>query len=1015
MIRNTLVAAMMLAFCGSAGAAGLGRINVISTLGQPLRAEVELNASPDELDNMVARMASPEAYKRANIEYLGTMSGVKMSIERRGSGAIVKIVSDKPFGEPFVDLLIDLNWAGGRLQREYTFLLDPADISGAKPVVAAAQPVSRPLESRVESRPQESKPQPAAAVVVAPSKPDVAPVPAPIERGKPSVQAERGDYTVQRGDNLSKIAAELNSGEVTQEQMIAALYRANSDAFIGGNINRLRAGRILNVPQAGEVAQINKGEARQIILKASNFEEYRQTVASAAVAAPAKDVAAGQGASGKIAPKVEERVAATQQTKDKVKVTSAEAGKAGAATDAAAKARIRSLQDEISSREKALKEANSRVAQLEANIKEQQKLIDMKNKGLADAQTAAKAAEARAQKAESDKSSAVMTKAEKAKAEKERLAKEKADKAEQAKFEKERVEKEKLEKKRLEQEKIAAEKVAADRAKADQLAADKAAADKLIADKAAADKAEADKAAAMAASQSTDVMSAPVAEASPVVEQSPAMAPVAEASAVVVEAPKPVAVAPDPVEEEGLFSNIWAALLGLGVVGLGVGYVVVKQRRKQAAAGSGNTQMTESSTTSPNSVFGNAGGQTVDTGGTSLLHTDFSQSGMSAIDSDEGVDPVAEADVYMAYGRDAQAEEILLDALKSDPSRTAVYVKLLEIYAQRRSLKQFENIATDLYTQTGGAGDDWSKAAVIGIKLDPNNPLYKSSVSGAQKPFEEVVSASAVELPEESAPAVSFGTNNISQVRATWTVPGEIGQFTNDAGSVPVLPEAAPVVAAMPEALNLDFNLDLDAPSTEDQPTQIETREDDLLSTMDEAVATQPSIVEDGAPLEFDIGLDDEIESITTAGVDAPQRMSSVDTEFDIGIETDGGRDVLSEVDLEKTNFEGSLLDFDFELGDEAEKPALDLSSVNLRTTGTAEPVTTIVRPPVPAAAKPAAVEPIQDNIDVNDEVSTKLELAKAYEEMGDMEGARELLEEVISDGADFQKDQAKTMLGRIG
>lgn len=1008
MIRNTLVAAMMLAFCGSAGAAGLGRINVISTLGQPLRAEVELTASPDELDNMVARMASPEAYKRANIEYLGVMSGVRMSIERRGSGAVVKIVSDKPFGEPFVDLLIDLNWAGGRLQREYTFLLDPSEVSGVKPVVAAAQPVSRPLESRVESRPQELKPQPFPPVAAAPSKSEAASAPAPIEREKPQpkAQAAQGDYTVQRGDNLSKIAAELSSGEVTQEQMVAALYRANSDAFVGGNINRLRAGRILNVPQADEVNQIKQGEARQIILKASNFEQYRQTVASAAVAAPAKDVAAGKGASGKIAPKVEERVASTQQVKDKVKVSSAEAGKTGAATDGASKARIQSLQDEIASREKALKEANSRVAQLEANIKEQQKLIDMKNKGLADAQAAAKTAEARAQKAEKEKSSTEMTKAEKAKAEKERLEKEKADKAEQVKLEKERVEKEKLEKKRLEQEKLAADQAAADQAKVDKIAADK-----LL-----ADKAEADKAAALAASKPAEVISAPLAEASsPVVEQSPVAAPVVEASPV-VEAPKPVAVAPAPVEEESFFSSIWVALLGLSAAVLGVGYVVVKQRRKQAAAGSGNTQMTESSTTSPNSVFGNAGGQTVDTGGTSLLHTDFSQSGMSAIDSDEGVDPVAEADVYMAYGRDAQAEEILLDALKTDPSRTAVYVKLLEIYAQRRSLKQFENIATDLYTQTGGAGDDWSRAAAIGIKLDPNNPLYKSSVLGAQKPLEDVAPVVAeVELPEESAPAVSFGTNNISQVRATWTVPGEIGQFTTDSGAMPVLPEAAPV-AALPEALNLDFNLDLDAPSIEDQPTQIETREEDLLSTMDNAVATQPSLVEDGAPLEFDIGLDDEIESIATAGVEAPQRIPSAETEFDIGIETDGGRDILSEVDLEKTNFEGSLLDFDFELGDEAEKPALDLSSVNLRTTGTAEPVTAVVRPAVaPSAAKPAVSEPIQDNIDVNDEVSTKLELAKAYEEMGDMEGARELLEEVISDGADFQKDQAKTMLGRIG
>ncbi|MDP5239799.1 FimV/HubP family polar landmark protein [Uliginosibacterium sp. 31-16] len=962
MLRTTLVAAMMLAFCGSAGAAGLGRINVLSTLGQPLRAEVELTAATDELDNMVARMASPEAYKRANIEYLGVMSGVKMSIERRGGGAVVKIVSDKPFGEPFVDLLIDLNWAGGRLLREYTFLLDPAEVSGPRPVAAATQPVSRPIESRLESKPV-SPSAPATA-----SKPESAPVSAPAERERPQ-QAAAGDYTVQRGDNLSKIASELNSGEVTQEQMVAALYRANSDAFVGGNINRLRAGRILKVPEAGEVVQIPKSEARRIILKASNFEQYRQTVASAAAEAPAKEASAGQTASGKIAPKVEDKIAPAQQSRDKVKVTAAETGKSGApaATDAASKARMQALQDDIASREKALKEANSRVSDLEKNVKELQKLIDLKNKGLADAQAAAKAAESRADKAEKDKAGAALSKAEKAKAEKEQL-------------EKDRLEKERLEQERLEQEKAAAAAKAAE--------------------------------AAAAAASSPVETQVPVTEASPVAEQSPVTAPVAEASAV-IEPPKPVvAPPPPPVEEEGLFSNIWA-LLGLGVVAAGVGYVVVKQRRKQAAAGTGNTQMTESSTVSPNSVFGNAGGQTVDTGGTSLLHTDFSQSGMSAIDADEGVDPVAEADVYMAYGRDAQAEEILLDALKNDPSRTAVYVKLLEIYSQRRALKQFENIATDLYTQTGGVGDDWSKAAALGMKLDPNNPLYKSARAGEESaPVIAVPVEAPAAVPEipvvQEAPAVSFGTNNISQVRSTWTVPGEINQFTSGEGAVPVLVESAPApVTPVPEALNLDFNLDLDTPSIEDQPTQIESREeDDLLASMEEAVATQPG--GDGAPLEFDIGLDDDVASVTTAGVDTPQRVHSAESDFDIGIEADGGHDALSEVDLEKTNFEGSLLDFDFELGDEAEKPALDLSNVNLRTVGSVEPVTAVVRAPV-------AAEPIQDNIDVNDEVSTKLELAKAYEEMGDMEGARELLEEVISDGADFQKEQAKTMLGRIG
>jgi pilus assembly protein FimV len=112
------------------------------------------------------------------------------------------------------------------------------------------------------------------------------------------------------------------------------------------------------------------------------------------------------------------------------------------------------------------------------------------------------------------------------------------------------------------------------------------------------------------------------------------------------------------------------------------------------------------------------------------MATDFSQASISAIDAEEGVDPVAEADVYMAYGRDAQAEEILLDALKTDPTRTAIHVKLLEIYAGRKNNKQFETLASDLYAQTGGVGGDWEKAAAMGLKLDPANPLYGGAAGG---------------------------------------------------------------------------------------------------------------------------------------------------------------------------------------------------------------------------------------------------------------------------------------------
>jgi pilus assembly protein FimV len=941
MLRSSLVAALMLAFSGIASAAGLGRINVYSALGQPLRAEVEIAATPEDLETMVAKIATPEAFRRANIEYVGALSGVKMTIEKRaGNNAVVRVTSDRPFSEPFVDMLIELNWAGGRLLREYTFLLDPADTVGSKPIASVAEPAAR----MIPDGPRETVRTPTAF------RPVVIPAPR---------AADDGSYAVRSGDTLNKIATDLKPVEVTQDQMVAALYRANSSAFIGGNINRLRAGRILRVPGSEDAKQIAPGEARRIIIRASNFDQYRQNVAAAAATSQAKESTAGQAASGKIAPKIEEPAVTAQPNKDRVKVTPTQKTADAGGAEAGSQARVQALQDELASRDKSLKEANSRVADLEKNVQELQKLIELKNQGLADAQKQAATADAVAKEAKSH---------------------------------------------------------------ADELAKAKASEPVPLPVAAVSPPVPAESVVAPAASVPEQSKLTPVEVSSPVAQSTPQ-------PAQSVAAPAPAA------EDEGFLGNP-LAWLGIALAALGTAYVVIKQRRRSQVVAT--TQLSEVSTTSPNSVFGSAGGQTVDTGGTSLLHTDFSQSGLSAIDADEGVDPVAEADVYMAYGRDAQAEEILLDALKNDPTRSAIYLKLLEIYAQRRSVKQFENIASDLYAQTGGEGEDWAKAAALGARIDPENPLYRQSGSkDAESPKQEhlgVAAAAAAiapavtaaeslpELPAE-APAVSFGTNNASQMRSTWTVPGEISQFI--AGETAENAQK-PIETSAPESssdgLNLDFNLDLELSDNEEQPTEVEqrevlvppsaqTQENTPIEPVVAHAAPIEESIESSLPLEFDLGLDDIAHSPS-----APAPSSGVDRAASFGVPEDrdldleiepAASDSLAVVDLEKTNFEGNLLDFDFELGEEPPKPALDLSDLNLKATSiTGEPL---------ESPSLEAEEPIQDNIDVDDEISTKLELARAYEEMGDMEGARELLEEVIADGSNSQQDAARAILARVG
>ncbi|MDR0996514.1 MAG: pilus assembly protein, partial [Zoogloeaceae bacterium] len=136
----------------AADAAGLGRITVYSALGQPLRAEVQLSASADELAGMSARLASPDAFRQANVDYVSTLSQLRFEVEKRASGAVVKLSSDRPINDPFLDVLLELNWPNGRLVREYTFLLDPPEItkqatyqpSGRQVMVPEPEPAEAP-------------------------------------------------------------------------------------------------------------------------------------------------------------------------------------------------------------------------------------------------------------------------------------------------------------------------------------------------------------------------------------------------------------------------------------------------------------------------------------------------------------------------------------------------------------------------------------------------------------------------------------------------------------------------------------------------------------------------------------------------------------------------------------------------------------------------------------------------------------------------------------------------------
>jgi pilus assembly protein FimV len=135
------------------------------------------------------------------------------------------------------------------------------------------------------------------------------------------------------------------------------------------------------------------------------------------------------------------------------------------------------------------------------------------------------------------------------------------------------------------------------------------------------------------------------------------------------------------------------------------------------------------------SYFGASGGQRVDTGDGSSAEANSSMAySPSQLEAVGDVDPVSEADVYLAYGRDAQAEEILREALRTYPGRSSIYVKLAEIYAKQRDARQLAAIATEARRVTHGEGHDWQTIVNLGSELDPANPLYAPAAAAAPAP-----------------------------------------------------------------------------------------------------------------------------------------------------------------------------------------------------------------------------------------------------------------------------------------
>lgn len=267
-------------------ALSLGRITVQSALGEPLRAEVDvLDINADETASLRTAVAMPESFKAAGLEYNPAMANLQANLQRRADGrAYIRLVGDRAINEPFVDMILETSWASGRIVREYTLLFDPPNRSTASAPVSM-QALSSPLPTvgRISpATPTPPAPTPPASKVTRPAEPARAASKAPPAPAASNGSTERmKQVTVKRGETASKIAAAVRqSNQVSLDQMLVAMLRGSPAAFAGGNVNRIKAGSIVDVPSTEQALATPAAEANQIIVAQSqDFNDFRRKLA----------------------------------------------------------------------------------------------------------------------------------------------------------------------------------------------------------------------------------------------------------------------------------------------------------------------------------------------------------------------------------------------------------------------------------------------------------------------------------------------------------------------------------------------------------------------------------------------------------------------------------------------------------------------------------------------------------------------------------------------------------------
>lgn len=619
LIAGISLSSALLAVSPDAFALSLGKLTTKSFMGERLLVEIDIpEINSTEVSSLQANVGGIDTFQAAGIEYNPSLAGATVTLEKRPDGRqYFKVLSASPVNDPFINIVIVANWASGRIVRDYSILLDPPEALKTPATIVTA-PIISSANNKTTTPATTEMSKDASASKTDNKKKETKTASTTEAEGNAAAGSQ---VTVEKGQTAGKIAASVKDGNISLDQMLVALLKANPKAFINGNVNLIKSGVTLTIPTAEEAAKVKVGEARRLVVSQSkDFYDYRRKVAENAPSTASTEATRTSG--GKVQTQIADKKPESMAS-DKLVLANGKNGK--------------TKEDKVA-KELQAKEDAKRLAALSSNIKDLSTQLNTSKVA-----SAAKAASAAVGKLQ-------------------------------------------------------------------------------------------DQGTKITAAASSAIANIPQVQGSTAFNANTASAPASISSL-----PRP-AVA--PVTEEYPETSFLDSLpeytpyaLGGLVVAI-LGLIWFKRRSKKEEESSQDSQFFESRMHT-DSFFEVSGGQQIDTSESPASGSEpFTASQLNSVPD---VDPIAEADVYLAYRRDTSAEEILKDAMVANPNRLAIPLKLLEIYAKRPDVAAFEKLAAKVKIMTKGQGLEWDRVQQLSQTLLAENG---SNNNGGNSVFSDFATSS---------------------------------------------------------------------------------------------------------------------------------------------------------------------------------------------------------------------------------------------------------------------------------